>query len=156
MPSQTNKLFYSDPKNERDRASYRFFMQYIRSLGFESTKLLRFLTGSDIIIIENIEVSFSAMEGLARRPIANTCAPMLELPNSYRNFWECWEYWNRFHLKIIKIRLKLKKEIIYFCHLHVLTLLSFKHVTFLSFKHILPFLFLIVTNLILFLHSLSI
>ena len=86
MPSQTNKLFYSDPKNERDRASYRFFMQYIRSLGFESTKLLRFLTGSDIIIIENIEVSFSAMEGLARRPIANTCAPMLELPNSYRNF----------------------------------------------------------------------
>ena len=62
-------------------------MQYIRSLeGFESTKLLRFLTGSDIIIIENLEVSFSAMEGLSRRPIAYTCAPMLELPNSYRNF----------------------------------------------------------------------
>ena len=76
------KIFFSDPKTERDRASYRFFMQYIRSLGdFESTKFLRFLTGSDIIIIENTEVSFSAMEGLATRPIAHTCALMLELPN---------------------------------------------------------------------------
>ena len=57
-------------------------MQYIRSLGdFESTKFLRFLTGSDIIIIENTEVSFSAMEGLATRPIAHTCARILELPN---------------------------------------------------------------------------
>ena len=83
------KLFCSDPKSEGDRASYRFFMQFIRSLeDFESTILLRFLTISDIIIIENIEVSFSAMEGLARRPIAHTCAPMLKLPNSHRNFCE--------------------------------------------------------------------
>ena len=64
-------------------------MQYIRSLqDFELTKLLRFLPGSDTIIIENIEVSFSAMEILARRPIAHTCAPMLQLPNSYQNFCE--------------------------------------------------------------------
>ena len=28
------------------------------------------------------------MEGLARRPIIHTCAPMLELPNSYRNVCE--------------------------------------------------------------------
>ena len=64
-------------------------MQYIRSLeDFESMKLLRFVTGCDIIIIENIEVSFSAMEGLARRPIAHTCAAMLEVPDSYRNFCE--------------------------------------------------------------------
>ena len=83
------KLFYSDPKSEGDRTSYRFFMQFIRSLeDFESTILLQFLTVSDIIIIKNIEVSFSAMEGLARRPIAHTCAAMLELPNSYRNFSE--------------------------------------------------------------------
>ena len=83
------KLFYSGSKTEGDRASYRFFMQYIRSLeDFESMKLLRFVTGCDIIIIENIEVSFSAMEGLARRLISHTCASMLELPNSYRNFCE--------------------------------------------------------------------
>ena len=83
------ELFYSNPKTEGNRASYRFFMQYIRSLeDFESTKLLWFFTGSDTIIIENIEVPFSAMEGLARRPIIHTCAPMLELPNSYRNVCE--------------------------------------------------------------------
>ena len=83
------KLFYSDPKSEGDRASYRFFMQFIQSLeDSESTVLLRFLTVSDIIIIENIEVSFSTMEGLARRPIAHTCAAMLEVPDSYRNFCE--------------------------------------------------------------------
>ena len=66
------KLCYSDPKSEGDRLPYRFFMQYIRNLeDFESTKLLRFLTCSDIIIIENIELSFSAMEGSPRRPIVH-------------------------------------------------------------------------------------
>ena len=64
-------------------------MYYIQSLeDFESTRLLWFLTGSDIIIIEKIEMSLYAMEGLARRPIIHTCAPILELPNSYRNFCE--------------------------------------------------------------------
>ena len=73
------KLCYSHPKGEGDIVSYRFFLQYIRSLeDFESTKLLRFLTGSDIIIIANIELPFSAMEGSARRPIAHTCVPLLE------------------------------------------------------------------------------
>ena len=155
------KIFFSDPKTEGNRASYRFFMQYIWSLeDFESMILLRLLTGSDIIIIENIEISFSAMEGLARRPIAHTCeifanicadvkfakltSKLLWISRRVYKYIECWENWNRFHLKIIEIGLKLKKkEIIYFCHLHVLTLLSFKHVTFLSFKHILPFLFLL-------------
>ena len=85
------------------------------------TKLLRFLTGSDIIIIENTEVSFCAMQGLARRPITHTCAPVLELPNSYRNFCElreeftsilieCWKYGNQFHVKIVEVGLKLKRE----------------------------------------------
>ena len=64
------KLFYSDPTSEGDIAPYRFFIHYIRSLeDFESTKLLQFLTGSDKIIIKNIEVFFSAMEGIARRPM---------------------------------------------------------------------------------------
>ena len=31
------------------------------------------------------------MEGLATRPIAHTCAPMLELPNWYQNFCELQE-----------------------------------------------------------------
>ena len=76
------KRFYSDPKSEGDRASCLLFMYYIQSLeDFESTRLLWFLTGSDIIIIEKTEMSLNAMEGLARRPIIHICAPMLELPN---------------------------------------------------------------------------
>ena len=67
-------------------------MQYIRKVeDFESTKLLQFLMGSNIIIIKNIEVSFSPMKGSARQPISRTCLPMLALPNSYRNFCELWE-----------------------------------------------------------------
>ena len=47
-PKRLAKLFYSDPKNEGEKASNRCFMQYIRSLeDFESTKLLQFLTGSE-------------------------------------------------------------------------------------------------------------
>ena len=129
------------------------------------TKLLRFFPGSDTIIIENIEVSFSGSFSkttncsymCTNAGIAKLIPKLLRTSRRVYKYIECWKYWNRFHLKIIEIGLKLKKkEIIYFCHLHVLTLLSFKHVTFLSFKHILPFLFLIVTNLILFLYSLSI
>ena len=69
--------------------SHIYFMQYIRKVeDFESTKLLQFLMGSNIIIIKNVEVSFSPMKCSARQPIARTCVPMLALPNSYRNFCE--------------------------------------------------------------------
>ena len=93
------KLFYSDPKSEEDRASYRFFMRYIRSLEhFESTKLLRFFTGSDIIIIENIEVSFRAMEGLQddQLPIHGrqcwSCQTHTKTSRRVYKYIECWEY----------------------------------------------------------------
>ena len=84
------KLFRADPKNDSERDSYKYFLQYFRGLDDPNmTKLLQFLTGSNIILCENIDVSFIGTEGtFSRRPITHTCAPLLELPNSYRNFCE--------------------------------------------------------------------
>ena len=59
------------------------------------------------------------MEGLARRPVAYTCAPVLELPNSYRNFYELREEFTSIlnagnmgtdSVKIVEVGLKLKRE----------------------------------------------
>lgn len=84
------KLFVADPKTEGQRCCYKYLLQYVRGLdNTDLVKLLRFLTGSDIILCRKIDVSFVEMgENAARRPIAHTCSPLLELPYSYRNFCE--------------------------------------------------------------------
>ena len=64
-------------------------------------------------------MSFCAKEGLARRPVAYTCAPVLELPNSYRNFYELREEFTSIlnagnmgtdSVKIVEVGLKLQRE----------------------------------------------
>ena len=47
---------------------------------------LRFVTGSSVCIVKSIDVSFNSLSGLARRPIAHTCDPLLELPITYINY----------------------------------------------------------------------
>ena len=84
------KLLQADPQNDGERNAFKYLQQYIRGLDSSNVvKLLHFLTGADIILCKQIEVSFISMEAnAARRPIAHTCAPLLEVPNSYRNFCE--------------------------------------------------------------------
>ena len=58
----------------------------------------------DIVVLESflkylavakpIEVHFVKVEGLASRPIAHTCGPVLELPSTYSNFVELREQFN--------------------------------------------------------------
>ncbi len=43
-------------------------------------KMLRFVTGSDIICVNKVEVLFTPVDGLARRPAVHTGGPALELP----------------------------------------------------------------------------
>ncbi|GAA6091618.1 uncharacterized protein LOC113078290, partial [Tachysurus ichikawai] len=43
-------------------------------------------TGSDVICVEDIQVIFTPLEGLSRRPIAHTCGPTLELPSTYNSY----------------------------------------------------------------------
>ena len=47
------------------------------------------LTGASIVSgVKMISVNFMKIEGFQRRPVAHTCGPLLELPNSYRKLCE--------------------------------------------------------------------
>ena len=54
----------------------------------ELRTLLRFVTGSFVISVSAIAVSFNNLDGLARRPIAHTCTGTLELSTTYNTFLE--------------------------------------------------------------------
>lgn len=47
---------------------------------------MRFATGSDVICVEKIEILFTPVDGAARRPVAHTCGPSLELPWTYTSY----------------------------------------------------------------------
>ena len=82
----TNKkvlvLLKADPKNDAERDSFKYLQQYI--CGLE-----QYVSGANIVSgVTMISVNFIKIKRFQRRPVAHTCGPLLELPNSYRNFCE--------------------------------------------------------------------
>lgn len=83
------KLLDASPTTQAENQSFRFLLQYIRGLDDAGLRrMLRFVTGSDVICVNKVEVMFTSVEGLARRPIAHTCGPALELPWTYGSYPE--------------------------------------------------------------------
>ncbi|KAF1387167.1 hypothetical protein PFLUV_G00102540 [Perca fluviatilis] len=83
------KMIEASPVTPAEKQAFRFLQQYIRQLDEPGLKrMLRFVTGSDIICVTQIEVIFTALEGLARRPVAHTCGSVLELPCTYNSYPE--------------------------------------------------------------------
>lgn len=81
------KMITACPANSAENQSLQFLLQYIRGLDERGLrKLMRFLTGSDIICVKDIQVTFTSLEGLARRPVAHTCGPTVELPSTYNSY----------------------------------------------------------------------
>ena len=81
------KLFRAEPSSDAERQSLEHLKRFVKSLeGKALTKFLQFCTGSDVITTDAIEVSFSSLEGLQRRPVARTCVPLLELPTTYESY----------------------------------------------------------------------
>ena len=80
----------ASPKDDSEQDSFNYFKRYIIGLEMvDLRKLLKFLTGSDIIIVDSLEITFSKPERtFSRRPVAHTCLPFLELPATYNNFCE--------------------------------------------------------------------
>ncbi|XP_046861591.1 uncharacterized protein LOC124454884 [Xenia sp. Carnegie-2017] len=60
---------------------------------FETVESL-YVTGSNIIAVDSIEVAFSDESGNARRPVAHTCAPLLIIPSTYQSYNELSEEFN--------------------------------------------------------------
>ena len=82
------KIIESRPTNDAETQCLDFLRKFIRSLDTPALgTFLKFTTGSDILP-QRLEVSFTSMDGLARRPIAHTCGPLLELPKTYRSYSE--------------------------------------------------------------------
>lgn len=82
------KSIQSNPSSDAERQCLDFLKKFIRSLDTSALgTFLKYTTGSDIMP-SSIVVSFTSMDGFARRPIAHTCGQHLELPYSYQSFSE--------------------------------------------------------------------
>ena len=53
--------------------------------GDELRTFLRFVTGSLVTSVPNIDVSFNSLDGLGRRPVSHTCSATLELSSTYKS-----------------------------------------------------------------------
>lgn len=82
-------LISAKPSTSSQRDVLSFLKRYIRGLDDEKLAMfLRYCTGSTMVCIESIRISFTDLDGAARRPIAHTCGLVLELPTTYASFPE--------------------------------------------------------------------
>ena len=82
-------LLSASPEPGAEQSSFEHFKRFVKSLnGNDLGSLLQFLTGSNIIICDTITVTFTKLDGTARRPIVHTCGPTLELPSTYQYYGE--------------------------------------------------------------------
>ena len=86
---KVNKLFIASVSTDAERQSLDFLKRYVKSLEKKALeRFLHFLTGSDVLTCDSIEITFTTLHGFSRRPIAHTCGPTLELPTTYECFAE--------------------------------------------------------------------
>ena len=88
-------LLKASPVTKEQSDSLKYMQRFVRGRNKDQLKhLLRFLTGSDMLCVSSIEVTFVVRHGVGRVPTAHTCGPVLELPSTYvsypdfRNEWE--------------------------------------------------------------------
>lgn len=75
-----------DPNQQRVLGYLR---QFVASMSVDDLRaFLRFVTGSTVCSINDITVAFNNLDNFARRPIAHTCHPSLELSTSYVTYPE--------------------------------------------------------------------
>ena len=82
------KMLDSHPSSDAERACFDHLKRYIRSIEGNIGCFLHFVTGSNIIICEKIAIMFNQLNGKARRPVAHTCTPLLELSSTYQSYNE--------------------------------------------------------------------
>ena len=83
------KLLNAEPSSDAEKASIDHLKRFIKSLDdAKLAGLLQFITGSNIITVERIEVAFTDSAGASRCIVAHTCGPLLELPSTYQTYNE--------------------------------------------------------------------
>ena len=92
IPS-TSKLLsclQANPESDGERDSLKFLKRYIKGLDTPQklSKFVRFISGSELMLFDAIQVHFTNVAGLGRRPIAHTCNTLLELSSTYQSYPE--------------------------------------------------------------------
>lgn len=83
------KLLDAQPQNGAEQESFNHLKRYIKNLqGKDLEIFLQFVTGSSTITCDSINIYFTTLEGLERRPVIHTCGPTIELPSTYQSFNE--------------------------------------------------------------------
>ena len=75
--------------NSAEKRIFSYLITYVCNSRQDDLRLLlRFVTGSSVLLGESIQVVFNNTEGLARSPTAKTCSCTIELPLSYSTYPE--------------------------------------------------------------------
>ena len=86
------KLLSAKAESDAERVCFDHLKRFVKSLSEGAlVAFLQFTTGSDIVVCDCIEIVFVSLDGLARRPVAHTCKPSLELPTTYQSYNELCE-----------------------------------------------------------------
>lgn len=93
-PSKICRLLHANPINPAESEAVSYLKRWIKGLDENSlTKFLRICTGSDVILCEEIGITFTLLTGVTRRPIFHTCGCVIELPSTYEGFCDFREEW---------------------------------------------------------------
>ena len=77
-------LFHASPSSDQERQCMDHLKRFTKNLpDTDLQKFLRIMTGADVVTVDKIDISFSSLNSLGRRPVFRTCGPTLELPNTY-------------------------------------------------------------------------
>lgn len=88
-PKKVVKMLNASPTNDAERNTLEYLKRFIKSLGGNISAFLQFTTGGSVILQgKQIEISFTQLNGLSRRPIAHTCGLLLEIPSTYQCYNE--------------------------------------------------------------------
>ena len=84
-PAKVLKMFDdAEGTDANEERILGYLRQFVGSMSTDELRqFLRFVTGSSVCLSCQIQVTFNNLEGIARRPIAHTCQPSLELSLSY-------------------------------------------------------------------------
>ncbi|XDV46574.1 hypothetical protein PO909_014449 [Leuciscus waleckii] len=73
--------------SQKEQMVFNHLQCYVRNADqSKAEKFLRFCSGSSVICVDQIKVSFNAESGLSRRPVAHTCGATLDLPYTYSSY----------------------------------------------------------------------
>ena len=88
-PKTVIKLFDAKTATDNERECFAHLKRFVKSLDISMLGVfLQFVTGSNVITVDKIEVEFTEEDGATRRPYAHTCVPLLKLPSTYTSYNE--------------------------------------------------------------------